>query len=386
MTAPTFKLTAHTQGMRPLLWLGGRLLLAKGYELWLYELSEQRLHRVCRIPVTGLTALVARVRPLARILRAGLQTAQRLDERTVLVAARSNIWRIDLESGSVVLDFVVPGGRKLLFLTRLNGENDGIDSIAFGEYFENPTRLPVRIWKRCPQLEPRWEIAHTFPAGSINHVHNLCRGRGGRLWILTGDFEHSAAIWLSDLELAEPVLALGGKQCFRGTWICETEANDLVWATDTQLEPNHVYRARWLRGEWLVENIAPIEGSCIYWQHHPDGVLFSSTVEPGEPTGHRLADLFCLSRGPGILSNDAVLYFYSEAKGLMEITRGTKDRWPSRLAQFGCFILPEGIGPRSTVVFSGQALSGLDGRTVFLQLGETVEPQAPTCETLANVQ
>jgi hypothetical protein len=354
------------------------LLFAKGYELWLYELSEQRLHRVCQIPVTGLTALVARVRSLARILRAGLQTAQRLDERTVLVVARSDIWRVDLESGAVVKDFVVPGGRKLLFLTRLNGDDDSIDSIAFGEYFENPTRLPVRIWKRYPQIEPRWEIAHTFPEGCINHVHNLCRGRGGRLWILTGDFEHSAAIWLSNSEIAEPTLVLGGRQCFRGTWIRETETNDLVWATDTQLEPNHVHRARWLRGEWLVENIASIEGSCIYWQHHPDGVLFSSTVEPGAPTGHRLADLFCRSKGPGILSNDAVLYYYSEGKGLIEISRGTKDGWPSRLAQFGCFILPEGTGPQSMVVFSGQALSGLDGRVVLLALGKTGESREHT--------
>jgi len=367
--------------MRPLLWLGGRLLLAKGYELWLYDLSAQRLNRVCRIPVTGLTALVTRVRPLARILRAGLQTAQRLDEQTVLVVARSTIWRIDLESGAVVLDFVVPRGRRLLFLTRLNGENDSISSIAFGEYFDNPTRLPVRIWKRCPQLEPRWEIAHTFPEGSINHVHNLCLGRAGRLWILTGDFDHSAAIWLSNLELAKPVLALGGEQCFRGTWIRETETHDLIWATDTQLEPNHVHRARWLRGEWLVEKIAPIEGSCIYWQQHPDGVLFSTTVEPGEPTGHRFADLFCRSRGQGILSNDAVLYYYSEIKGLIEVTRGTKDWWPSRLAQFGCFILPEGIGPQTVVVFSGQALSGLDGRAIFLSLGGTGELQASTCGT-----
>lgn len=364
--------------MRPLLWLDGRLLVAKGYEIWLYKPCEQRLHRVCRIPVTGLTALVARVRPLARILRAGLQTAQRLDERTVLVVARSNIWRIDLESGVVKLDFVVPEGRRLLFLTRLNGEDGSIDSIAFGEYFENPKRLPVRIWKRYPQLESRWEVAHTFPEGSINHVHNLCRGRDGRLWILTGDFEHSAAIWLSNSDVVEPALVLSGKQCFRGTWILETETQDLVWATDTQLEPNYVNRARWLGGEWEVENIAPIEGSCIYWQRQRDGVLFSSTVEPSEPTGHRLADLFCRSRGPGILSNDAVLYHYSETKGLIEITRGTKDGWPSRLAQFGCFILPDGTGPQSSVVFSGQALSGLDGRLIVISMEETGESTPPT--------
>jgi hypothetical protein len=38
-----------------------------------------------------------------------------------------------------------------------------------------------------------------------------------------------------------------------------------------------------------------------------------------------------------------------------------KDRWNARYFQYGSIVLPRGVGASDTIVFSGQALKGIDG-------------------------
>lgn len=368
MNARSDMLEKVISGMRPLLWIDECLLLSRGYELWCSDSRLSQLRFIARLPCPGLLRLASKGRYLARVLRTGLQTAQRLDDRRVLVVARDMIWCVDIVNGRVELDFVIPEGRRLLFLSRLKDEK-GVDaSIVFGEYFDNPDRLPVRIWRRGIGHVAIWDIAHVFPAGEINHVHNICSGVDGRVWVLTGDFGHSAAIWRGDCSLRFVERELSGRQSFRGTWICESPSGALLWATDTQLERNHVICATRQAGGWSVVAIHSIEGSCIYWQRTARGVVFSTSVEPGEPSGRRLYDIFDRTPGDGIIGRSAVLYHYDQSSGLSEVARAEKDCLPLRLAQFGCYVLPAGIGPSSAVVCSGQSLSKIDGKTLLYRL------------------
>ena len=359
---------SRLNGMRPLLWLRRSLLLGRGNEIWQTDAGLGSPRLVARIPVARGIEFLSSLRLFARVFRTGLHAAQRVDDRFVLVAARDSIWRVDLSDGSVTLDFTIPDKRRVLFLTRLGDDCGGIAPIAFGEYFDNPERLPVRIWRRRATVEPIWEATHVFPEGCINHVHNICPGQAGRVWILTGDFGQSAAIWRCSDDLSSPTVEFGGRQSYRATWLHESANSGLTWATDTQLEPNHLMHASREADGWKVRSVAPIDGSCIYWQKVRDGMVFSSSVEPGEPTGHLLRDVFCRQRGSGILSDDAVLYHYGERSGLRSIARGSKDFWPFRLAQFGCFVLAAGVGPDEVIVCGGQALTGLDGRTLLYPL------------------
>jgi hypothetical protein len=58
----------------------------------------------------------------------------------------------------------------------------------FGEYFMNPARGEVHIFRLDPALKT-WEIAHTFQAGEVRHVHGIYRDPYDTqaLWITSGD-------------------------------------------------------------------------------------------------------------------------------------------------------------------------------------------------------
>ena len=59
--------------------------------------------------------------------------------------------------------------------------------IYWGEYFDNRERAEVHIYVSTDR-GLTWQIAYTFPAGSIRHVHNIVYDRWADcLWILTGD-------------------------------------------------------------------------------------------------------------------------------------------------------------------------------------------------------
>ena len=59
--------------------------------------------------------------------------------------------------------------------------------IYWGEYFDNRERAEVHIYVSTDRGST-WQIAYTFPAGSIRHIHNIVYDRWGDcLWILTGD-------------------------------------------------------------------------------------------------------------------------------------------------------------------------------------------------------
>ena len=76
---------------------------------------------------------------------------------------------------------VLRGTRPLHLATTPN------DYIFWGEYFDNPRRDEVHIYLSTDQ-GAHWEVAHTFPKGSIRHVHNIVYDEWENcLWVLTGD-------------------------------------------------------------------------------------------------------------------------------------------------------------------------------------------------------
>jgi hypothetical protein len=106
------------------------------------------------------------------------------------------------------------------------------NSFYFGEYFSNPERTNVDIYKYCPSNNS-WEAAYEFQAGQIRHVHALQRDPySGRLWICTGDEDNEAMIGWSDnyYKTIEPIGR--GSQIWRACQLVFTE-EAVYWGTDT---------------------------------------------------------------------------------------------------------------------------------------------------------
>jgi predicted dehydrogenase len=101
--------------------------------------------------------------------------ASRADKCNVFVNSKGAV--LGIRDGVV---YAMGAGRTLVELFRIQGDTvlhralceDGEGWTHLGEYFQNPHRGPVRIYRVSPDLDD-WEVAQEFHAGSIRHVHAL---------------------------------------------------------------------------------------------------------------------------------------------------------------------------------------------------------------------
>jgi len=365
-----YSLTKVVKGYKPLACTDEFIILSKGACLYLANLDLSNINFFCRLPANRFLYNLPRVRLLERILRLSISGFLILNDEWGLAVRNNEIWRVNLRDGMVSLDFLVPEGRKILALTLVKDVQGFDDAIVFGEYFNNPSMLPVNIW-RCSLATPGcWSIGFTFSAGQINHVHNIVVDIGrSALWILAGDFDKAARICLSSKNFKEVSVVLGGDQQCRATWI--HRLNDAVfYATDSQLEANSLCVLDEQDNEITSRRLYAIEGSSIYAAIGRHEVFFSTAVEPGMPTGNMLIDLFQTKIGEGIISRQSVIYLLTHDCQIRELFRASKDIWPMCLAQFGTFIFPSGVMPRDRFYAYGCALSKFDDSClIFLKNG-----------------
>lgn len=215
----------------------------------------------------------------------------------------------------------------------------------FGEYFMNPSRNPVRIWRLDPALQQR-EIAHEFAPGTIRHVHGVYRDPFDEtvLWVTTGD-EDGECYFFRTTDRFGTVEQIGdGSQSWRAVRLFFTSTH-VCWLTDSPTEANAAYRMdRETRGvERGMEMDAP------FWygaQTSDDLCVCFSTVEPGEAVRRRQAGIF--------ISRDG---FRWEEVGSFQ-----KDRWaPMKLFKYGVISCPSGSMQASSFYLSGEGLQRLDG-------------------------
>lgn len=363
LTMADWNLLAKRKGLRPLAADSKGLLCHANGALYRVGYDLKHPSFICNLPINGLVGRLGnRLRILDRIFRVAPSHAMVIDG-DLFISRRSDIWRCNLATGQLTLDFVIPDGRRALEFGRIEHPN-GDTQLVFGEYFSNPTRQPVRIWGRSSR-NSQWTVKGEFGTGEIEHVHAVT-AIGERVFVLCGDFEHAAGIWLSDRHFSSITPLMRGKQAYRAAWIAELEGR-FFYATDTQLESNHVYELSVEGGNGNAQELATIDGSSIYSGHGHGIRYFSTTVECGMPTGNFLRDIFETRRGPGILSSQAKI-MRIDARGICEeIFSAEKDALPFRLAQFGTFTFPTGEMPVDTVIAYGTALSGFDDTCLVLR-------------------
>jgi hypothetical protein len=300
-------------------------------------------------------------------LRLGIRFGCRIEEGSYLLAERNRLWLLELPSGAVRLDHVIERGMKPLWISRIRDVNGFSDGACFGEYWYNAPKEPVNIWVRSPQGV--WRIAHTFPKGTIEHVHGIVPDQSrGIVWILTGDYGDAVGIWAARRGFSEVLPVLIGKQDFRCCWLAFSD-EEIIYATDSPLTGNSVRKLilpqRYLESPdpWIgtySEPFVEISGSSIYSCRVQDQVVFSTTVEPGLPTGNRLHDWLESRPGPGIKGSYSDLMIGTRA-GFSLAGRWAKDPWPLRLCEFGSISFPTGINPGRYLYAYFTGLAQCDG-------------------------
>lgn len=226
----------------------------------------------------------------------------------------------------------------------------------FGEYFMNPQRQSVRIYRLSPDLA-HWQVAYEFPAGSIRHIHGVYRDPYDpeALWVTAGDYQGECHFYRSRDRFASLEQFGDGSQTWRAVRLFFTPEH-ICWLTDSQLEQNHACRIARGRENDLaaLEMGQEIDASAWYGSHTSDGWYLSfTTIEPG-PAIHSLASQVLVSR---------------DAFHWQVALTFAKDFWrPMKVFKYGVISCPSGEMDSQNLYLSGEGLVGLDGLSLALRL------------------
>lgn len=289
-------------------------------------------------------------RPVARAARA--------DKCNIYVNKKENILGI---RGSNVYKIRINESPKFLF--SINGDsvlNGGIcedieGNIYFGEYYMNPARKAVNIWKISSNLDA-WEAIYSFPANSIRHIHGVYSDPyyPNVFWITTGDFENECYIYRTEDNFQNFDRYGDGTQIWRAVKIFFSTTH-ISWLTDSNLEQN--YACRFDRYSGNLEKGQKIDASAWYGHQTSEGEFIAfTTVEPG----------------PGIKTNDSYILYSQDGFTWGKIYSFQKDFWrPMKLFKYGVISCPSGVYDLDNFYISGEGLKRLDGISYNISLQKT---------------
>jgi hypothetical protein len=356
------------RGFRPIGIGGDRLLLARRHVLYTAPMSGGSPRAACVLPATPLDRLASRPRLLRRVLRLGVHCGLPLGGSRFLVSFRRGIYLVDVDTGRWELERDTSDGFRPMAFAALEGIPGFTDGACFGEYDGRITHAPIRIFQRS--AEGRWRAAHTFPAGEVDHVHGVVPDpRRACVWILAGDYGRAAGLWRAEEDFRRVTPVLRGEQDSRTCNLFPME-DGLLYATDSHLEKNSL---RWLEeagGVWRTRPLRAMPGPSFYACRVGRRSFFSTSVEPGAPSGRIVRDLLDRSIGPGVDAPVCEIVGGSVEEGFATLVRWRADALPKRLFQSSAIFFPSGASDLDVVVAYGIGVRGHDDRTEIFAIRE----------------
>lgn len=291
---------------------------------------------------------------LCRLLRLGVRTAIAVDDSAVVLSVGNSLYELNIGTGSLSKRTFCDEGVRPLSFSHVKSIVNFKDGIYYGEYVRNFKKQPVNIYYR--KDEDEWEIVYTFPQGVINHIHAIVPDPYRNcLWVLTGDFGDSAAIWKVTDGFNKVECFVSGEQKWRGC-VAFTVPEGLIYATDAPFAENHIYL---LKEDGTATIVGDLSGSCIYGCNWNGKYVFSTVVEPDGRNETLLRLLFGWKRGSGIEDNYARIYCGNLKSGFNLIYQEKKDIWPF-IFQFGAFKFPAGNNTSKNLYFQSVATNKSD--------------------------
>lgn len=290
-------------------------------------------------------AFISRLPLLRRLLRAEISRMYTAPDGTRFAIGKQAIFRCESDGKNFNKCFSVLRGSRPLNLCILP---DGM--VYFGEYFANMGKEEVNVY-RSTDSGINWEVAYTFPRGSINHIHGLFwDNHTKRVWIATGDRENECIIANTADGFKTLDVVFRGGQEYRA---CNLFFYPDFWiyATDSQYRQNEIIKVDRLTDKREV--LAQISGTAIKGGQAGDTAFLSTTVEPSEVNREKSSHVWLTKNGTD----------------WRDVFQAKKDFLPTTLFQFGSIEFPEYQSVvTERLFFSGRSLKGIGGHTVELEI------------------
>ena len=312
--------------------------------------KEGDWERFARFPFCFPRDLFAFSRPTARAMRS--------DKCNLYVNNQGKL--MGIRGGSV---FAFEAHKPPRFLFNIQGDCVLHNAISedddgwsyFGEYFMNPSRTIVRIWRVSPDLNS-WEIAHQFEDNDIRHVHVITRDPFEKetFWATVGDY-HGECYLLKSKNRFKNIQRFGnGSQIWRAVALFFTPTH-ICWLTDSNLQHNHACRLA--RNSGKMEVGQKVDNSVWYGCTTQEGIHIAFTT---------------VERGPAITSNYSDILISQDAFHWHKVHAFKKDFLrPMQLFKYGVITCPSGQMSLENFYISGEGLVGLDGSSLQVKITET---------------
>ncbi len=284
---------------------GYKIIYINNSERLLYKnfaLYDTQYKKICNIPTLRKNKFFSYFRFTNRLFRLEPRCCCKLSEKQFVFSLCKKVFCVNLGTN----DIFEVGNQSNGFGTPLNFCSTE-EGIYWGDYGANLNYQEVNIYQIDSQLVKR--VAYAFPPKSVRHIHNIIFDSVNNFfWILTGDNEVGAGIYIADKSWEKIVPFKTGEQKYRAV-AGFPHKGGLIYATDSVEKTNYIYRIT-LDGK--EEKLAEINGSCIYGIELKDYYIFSTTVESPEKSG--IMALLSTDLAAGIKSKDVHLISISKKK------------------------------------------------------------------------
>jgi len=291
---------------------------------------------------TSFTESILSQTPLiSRVLRKGIRCGINISENLVLFTSNNRIYEIDLSSGRISNGFITPDKSRPLHFSKIEGIQGFSNGIYFGGYKANRKRNPVSIYKRVET--DHWVKVYQFPKNSIEHIHNIIADPYKDLvYILTGDLDDAAGIWVAENGFNSVYPILIGDQRYRACVGFPTQ-DGFIYASDSPFSNNSIRILQYSEDNWLSTHLMDINGPSIYGCQWGSDYIFSTSVE-GDGRKQTLPYfLWGRKKGSGIVEDYSFIYKGNIQDGFIEIYKVKKDCLPFFLFQFGTLNFASGL-------------------------------------------
>lgn len=333
----------------------GKIILYRCGAFYLAEGSKITL--IVKLPLSLFKSSASRLRITNRLLRLEPRAVEQLSQNKFVFCFDHKIWILDVDQKEtrVICENRMGWSDPLNFCS--NGAG-----VYWGEYGSNDERDEVKVYQMTP--DERINEVYSFPPKSVRHIHNIIFDeKKDEFWIFTGDNDAKAGIYKAskDWKYIEPIRV--GEQRFRAV-VGFPSANGLIYATDSVMDINHIYL---LLNDGKQEDLATINGSCIYGTETRDYYVFSTTVE--SPEGRSIMSLFSYKLGEGILSREVQVVAVRKSDfAIKTIALFNKDLLPLKLFQYGAVMFPQRKPIDNALWMYVMACKKFDGKSLLIDI------------------
>ena len=325
----------------------GKIYVGKNYNLFAYD-TDLKPTLVGKIPCSFKRKLIEPSRLLCRAFRHEIRGYAFLPDGESVLITRQGVYYS--EQGQVTLRPAKIHGSNIIQPMTVTVDSRG--RILWGEYLGNASRpRNIRLFVSEDKGKNYVQVLE-FKKEEILHIHCIMEDSyEDCYWIFVGDHGKEPGIARLSNDLKSLDWLVKGEQKYRAVsgFIFE---NKIIYATDTEKEYNSICAIDKKNGK--VEKICDIPGSSIYSAKFGKWYVISTSVENYEK----------------YKNNKATLWISEDAFNWHQVYSVEKDMWNKIYFQFGSIILPRGIWSRDEIIFSGQALKGIDNKVYVAEIIE----------------